>query len=665
MSPAPPRHIAPMLARAGTLPEHPERWCFEIKWDGVRAIAHVDAGGLRLESRNLNAITASYPELSPPPPALAGHVGTVLDGEIIATDATGRPSFGRLQQRMHVGAPSPGLLAEVPVAYVVFDLLWHDGEDLTGRPYHERRDRLEALGLDVGAWRVPAVHPGQGRELLAATRARGLEGIVAKRLDAPYRPGGRTGAWLKFKHSVAQELVIGGWLPGEGRRRERIGALLMGHYADGRLTYAGRVGTGFSDATLSELQGRLAPLVQAASPFDPPPRLPAHAVYVAPVLVAEVAFSEWTREGIMRAPSFKGLRSDKAAREVIREPPDAAASPPTAAESSRVPADRSEAAGPPPPGQAPPASPGATRPGAADPGAADGPLEYAGRSLTISNHAKVLYPETGFTKGDVIAYYAAVAPAVLGHLQGRALTLKRYPNGVDATFFYEKNSPAHRPAWVPTAEIGGVSYMLAEEPAALVWLANLADLELHTSLALAAAPASPTVLAFDLDPGPPAGLLECAEVAQVIRGLFAQFGLISCVKTSGNKGLQVYVPLNDPAVTYADTKPLARRVAELLEARMPELVVAQMTKARRTGRVFVDWSQNDTHKTTVTVYSLRATPAPSVSTPLDWAELAAARAAADATRLRFGPAQVLARIASQGDLFAPVLSTTQTLPALR
>jgi bifunctional non-homologous end joining protein LigD len=173
------------------------------------------------------------------------------------------------------------------------------------------------------------------------------------------------------------------------------------------------------------------------------------------------------------------------------------------------------------------------------------------------------------------------------------------------------------------------------------------------------------VLAFDLDPGPPAGLLECAEVAQVIRGLFAQFGLISCVKTSGNKGLQVYVPLNDPAVTYADTKPLARRVAELLEARMPELVVAQMTKARRTGRVFVDWSQNDTHKTTVTVYSLRATPAPSVSTPLDWAELAAARAAADATRLRFGPAQVLARIASQGDLFAPVLSTTQTLPALR
>jgi bifunctional non-homologous end joining protein LigD len=633
----PPRHIKPMLARAGALPAEPQRWSFEIKWDGVRALAHISEAGLRVESRNLRDITGTYPELSPLPPDLAGRSATVLDGEIIATDAEGRPSFGRLQQRMNVGSPSERLCAAVPVSYAVFDLLWLDGQDLTGLPYEQRRARLESLALTTGAWRLPEIHPGRGRELLAATRARGLEGIVAKRLDSNYLPGGRTGAWLKLKHSLAQELVIGGWLPGEGRRRERIGALLMGYHDGERLAFAGRVGTGFSDQTLLELQERLAPLIQPVSPFDPPPKLPAHAIYVEPALVAEVAFSEWTREGIMRAPSFKGLRNDKVAREVVRE---------------TVRADL--------PGQAPQA-----RPGTSLPGGRNGTIQYAGRSLTVSNHDKVLYPATGFTKGELIDYYAAVAPTVLGHLRDRALTLKRYPNGVDHPFFYEKNSPAHRPAWVPTAEIGGVDYTLAQEPATLVWLANLADLELHTSLALAAAPESPTVLAFDLDPGAPAGLLECAEVAQVIRGLFTQFGMVSCVKTSGNKGLQVYVPLNDPEVTYAQTKPLARQIAELLEARMPERVVSRMARTQRTGRVFVDWSQNDTHKTTVTAYSLRATPAPSVSTPLEWAEIDAARAAQDPDRLRFGPAQVLARIATRGDLFAAVLSTTQPLPALK
>ena len=211
---------------------------------------------------------------------------------------------------------------------------------------------------------------------------------------------------------------------------------------------------------------------------------------------------------------------------------------------------------------------------------------------------------------------------------------------------------------------GDVDYTVANEPATLVWLANLADVELHTSLSLAAAPQSPTVLAFDLDPGAPAGVLECTEVALVLRGLFEQLGLTACVKTSGSKGLQVYVPLNQPEVTYAQTKPLARRIAELLEARMPALVVSRMTKAQRTGRVFVDWSQNDVHKTTVTVYSLRATPIPGVSTPLHWEELTAAREAADPGLLRFSPAEVLERITVHGDLFGPVLTVCQPLPAL-
>ncbi len=608
-----------MLARSGPMPRDEAAWSFEIKWDGVRSIAHVGAGAVGLESRNLRDISHSYPELTVPPPALADHAGTVLDGEIVAFAEDGRPSFGLLQQRMHVSAPSPRLCAAVPVTYVVFDLLWCDGEDLTHLPYRERRARLESLELTAGPWQVPETHPGQGRALMEATRRRGLEGVVGKHLDSLYQSGARNGQWLKFKHSLRQELVIGGWLPGEGRRAERIGALLMGHHDGARFVFDGRVGTGFSDATLAELARRLGPLVTPTNPFDPRPRLPAHAVFVEPRLVAEIEYSERTREGLMRAPSFKGLREDKDAREV------------TLKES---------------------------------PGASNGAIEFAGRTLKISNHDKVLYPETGFTKGEVIDYYARVAPTVLGHLNGRALTLKRYPNGVDAAFFYEKNAPAHRPAWVPTARVGDIDYTLAQEPATLVWLANLADIELHTSLSLADAPASPTVLAFDLDPGAPAGVLECAEVARVLAGLFEALGMLSCVKTSGSKGLQVYVPINDPAVSYAQTKPLARRIAELLEARLPELVISSMSKSRRAGRVFVDWSQNDAHKTTVTVYSLRATPEPGVSTPLTWEELEAARQAGDPAALRFSPAAVLERIAVHGDLFEAVLSTCQTLPAL-
>jgi bifunctional non-homologous end joining protein LigD len=287
-----------------------------------------------------------------------------------------------------------------------------------------------------------------------------------------------------------------------------------------------------------------------------------------------------------------------------------------------------------------------------------------GRRLKLSNWDKVLFPETGFTKGDLIAYYARIAPAVLPHLRDRPLTLKRYPNGVREDYFYEKQSPSHRPEWVATARIGSIDYTLAQDRPTLVWLANLADIELHTSLSLASVPDQPTMLVFDLDPGEPAGLVECCEVALVLRGLFGQLGLESVVKTSGSKGLQVYLPLNTP-VTYEQTKPFARRVAELLEQRMPELVVSRMTKRLRPGKVLVDWSQNDIHKTTVNVYSVRARERPTVSTPVSWEEVSSALKSADAELLTFETDQALARFEQQGDLFAPLLSVKQELPALR
>jgi bifunctional non-homologous end joining protein LigD len=289
-----------------------------------------------------------------------------------------------------------------------------------------------------------------------------------------------------------------------------------------------------------------------------------------------------------------------------------------------------------------------------------------GRELKLTNLGKVLYPATGTTKRDVIDYYAAIAPELLGHLEGRALTVTRWPDGVGGKSFFQKQSPAHRPDWVATATVPAgskaIDYTLAEDLPTLIWLANLAALELHTPLALAGAPERPAAVVFDLDPGAPATVVECCAVALRLHGMFDHLGLASFPKTSGSKGLQVYVPLGTQDVSFEETKRFARMVAELLAADEPELVVARMAPALRTGRVFVDWSQNDQQKTTVCAYSLRARERPTVSTPLDWDEVRGAHESGDPAELSFEFGRVLERVAEQGDLFAPVLSLQQELP---
>lgn len=293
----------------------------------------------------------------------------------------------------------------------------------------------------------------------------------------------------------------------------------------------------------------------------------------------------------------------------------------------------------------------------------------SGRTLTLGNLDKVFYPSTGFTKGDVIDYYVRVAPVLLPHLQGRAITLKRYPDGITGNYFYEKRCPAYRPEWLHTARIHSeqhgdiIEYCMIDDLPSLVWATNLANLELHTFLAFATNADRPTVLVFDLDPGPPAGILECCAVALSIRSVCEHFGLECLPKTSGAKGVQVYVPLNT-ATTFAQTKRFARTIAEILERRYPQRVVSSMAKPLRRGKVFVDWSQNDAHKTTVCVYSLRAMEGPTVSTPLTWQEVETAVQRAEADSLRFEAPDLLVRINHFGDVFAPVLSRHQELPQL-
>ena len=294
-------------------------------------------------------------------------------------------------------------------------------------------------------------------------------------------------------------------------------------------------------------------------------------------------------------------------------------------------------------------------------------VEIQGKRLKLSNLDKVLYPEAGFTKAQVIDYYVRIAPAMLRHLRGRPLTMKRYPEGVGGFFFYEKNCPTHRPDWVKTARIWSegnqrwMQYCLVEDLPTLVWAANLADLELHTSLSLARNMGRPTVMVFDLDPGAPANILQCTRVSLWLRAILDNFGLEAYPKTSGSKGLQLYVPLKS-RVTYGETKPFAHELAKLLEVQHPELVVSDMKKSLRVGKVFVDWSQNDQHKTTICVYSLRARERPTVSTPVTWEEVERAHREQDPGLLVFEPAQVIERYQRMGDLFGPVLTTKQRLP---
>jgi bifunctional non-homologous end joining protein LigD len=296
-------------------------------------------------------------------------------------------------------------------------------------------------------------------------------------------------------------------------------------------------------------------------------------------------------------------------------------------------------------------------------------VEVGGEKLKLTNLDKVLYPATGFTKGQVIDYYVRIAPVLLPHLKGRPLTMKRYPGGVDQEFFYEKNAPKHRPEWIKTAPIWSegnnrdVNYILVNELPTLVWIANLASIELHPSLSLAKNIDCPTMIVFDLDPGPPANMVQCAQVAFWLKDIFDHFGLQSFAKTSGSKGLQIYVPLNT-STSYDETKPFAHALARLLENEHRDLVVSDMKKSLRVGKVLVDWSQNDEHKTTVGVYSLRARERPTVSTPVTWDEVEKTLKKKDAGLLVFEANQVLDRVEKMGDLFAPLGTLKQKLPKL-
>ncbi len=613
-----PASVPLSLATAVGEPPEGDGWLHEIKYDGYRIAARVSRTGVRLFSRNQLDWTARFSEVAEALEALATD-GAWLDGEVVVLDARGVSDFGRLQRVVDEGQPGD-------LTYIAFDLLFEDGEDLRALPLVERKRRLEQLLRRSGQAAHGVVRfgdhiEGLGGDVFAEACLQGLEGVVSKRAGDTYA-GRRTRSWVKSKCGRRQEFVVGGFTDPSGTRRG-FGALLLGAYdGEGALRYAGRAGSGFDDATLTRLHARLKKLERRTPPFaDPPKGADARGVHwTSPTQVAEVAFTEWTGEGRLRHPVFKGLREDKAPADVVRE------------------------VGP---------GGGADAPSGRPPKAADKPVV---RGVTISHPDRVVFPDPGLTKLDVARYYEAVADLIVPYLERRPLTVIRCPGGIGAECFFQKNVTPSVPRSVAKVRVRGanektVFYPVVDTPEALLAMVQNGSVEFHVWGSRVGAIEAPDILVFDLDPAPDVPWSRVREAARTLRDELEDRGLESYLRTSGGKGLHVVVPFA-PRQHWPRVGAFAREVVEALVAHEPGRYTATMSKARRGGRVFIDHFRNGRGATSVTSYSLRARPGAPVAMPISWDELGKTRGGADWTAER-----VLRRLRGRDDPWADFAAT--------
>ncbi|GAC1346040.1 MAG: DNA ligase D [Myxococcales bacterium] len=629
--------LPPMLATLiDAPPPHEEDYLAEVKIDGYRALCAVSAGRVAMTTRNGLDLTGRFPPVA----AALGRLvvgDAVIDGEIAALDAKGVPRFELLQQ----GSDEAVLFA--------FDLLRLDGQDLRARPLGERRDLLRSLlSNNAGGLRLTEELPPPFAAALEVAGKRGLEGLVLKLRDGPYQAG-RSRAWLKLKVLKSQELAVVGYLPGEGNAAGGIGALLLGVVAKGALTFAGKVGTGFSAKLRAGLRRELEKDAAPGPRVESAPRLRG-ARWVEPRLVAQVRFTEWTADGKLRHPSFQGLRTDKTPLECVREEPEAPAPPaarPKIAARIKVAASTEVAAGA-----------GAAR--------APDPAEVA-----LTHPERVLYPRDGLTKQDLADYYAAVSEPLLRALAGRPLALVHWNEGLDGPNWFQQDvreGRGHPAPWLTVLETQtaarrgkpgrSIGHLVADSPAALRWLAQRSVLELHLWHSRAGTLSTPDWVVFDLDPAEGQDIGQAVEVALLLHGMFERLGLPSLPKTTGKRGLHVLVPLAQ-GHTYADAESFALRVAETVERQVPE-VTTERSRAKRKGRLYLDCLQNGQGKTIVAPYSPRGIDGAPVSTPLRWSEV---KRGLDPRR--FTLRTLPARLAEVGDLFAPALADGVRLPRFR
>lgn len=568
-------------------------WIHEIKYDGYRMLCRLSSGTARIYSRNRKEWTAEFPTVA------AAAVGLPIqsawiDGEVVSMDPNGRPSFQALQRALSTGTGD--------VLYYVFDLLYINGYDLRAVNLQGRKKLLKRIVPAAGTIRYSEDFAVPGPEFFAKVCKLGFEGMVSKRVDSIYQ-GTRGTAWLKIKCGRRQELVVGGFTDPEGSR-QGFGALLLGVYdADGNLRYSGKVGTGFNDTLLVKLRRTLDGLVQHMPAFINPPRgaEARRAHWVAPELVAEVSFTEWTEDGTLRHPSFQGLRLDKRARDVVREEPFASrAISPANAKSLKKAPSKTIAISP-----------------------KGNHNTIAG--ILLSNPDKVLYPEAGITKRDLALYYEAIGEWIVPYLRNRPLTLVRCPNGWNEKCFYQKHAGAGMPEVIDRVTIQGsdglASYMMANSVSAVVALLQMGALELHPWGARTPKLGFPDRIVFDLDPDEALAWKELTEAVTVLKTLLDNIGLRGFLKTTGGKGLHVVVPI-EPTVPWQHIKGFTKAIAELLAQTFPDRFTAKLLKVARHGRIYIDYLRNAEGATAVAPYSLRATANAPVSIPIDWSELA-------------------------------------------
>jgi len=599
----------PMLATQEEHIPHGEGWTFEVKFDGYRALAYIRGGECKLVSRNGHDLTGRFGDVAKALVKAVRSPNAVVDGEVARIDTTGRTSFSELQQ------------GSGQLVYYAFDLLELDGKPLVDLPLHERKARLAEL-IDLRTGSV-AVSEGfdDGDALFEVARAQNLEGIIAKRVDSTYKSGRRTRDWLKLKAENADEFVVVGYTAGAGRRAGTFGALVLAVHEGGELRYVGNVGTGFDDGEIRKLLELMKPLRRDTPPLAEVPKMPrvrkGDVHWVEPRLVAQVRYGEWTHDGRLRHPAYLGLRDDKEPDEIT----------------------------------APVPLPDVIRKGK--------------RELKLSNLDKPFWPDEGITKGDLLRYYRDVAPVLVPHLKDRPFTMRRYPDGAYSDAFFQKDAPKHMPEWISTFHANvsqrdsertkrWIDLPLVNDELALLWMVNMGCIDMNAWYSRIDKPDRPDFVLFYLDPTPEVPWQQTIEVALILKELLDALELVSFPKTSGGKGFHVLVPL-DRRSTYAESRQFAEIVAGAIARAHPKLATTEWSKARRRG-VLIDSNQNGEGKTIASVYSVRPKPNAPVSTPFRWDEVDDKLNPAD-----YSMQVVLDRVREQGDLFAGVLTTRQSL----
>jgi bifunctional non-homologous end joining protein LigD len=616
-----PSAIEPMKAQIAERPPRGDDWLFEVKWDGVRAIALIENESLRLQSRTGNRCERQYPELAVIPHQVAAETA-VLDGEIAVLDAKGVSQFHLIQPRIMNADPNSiaHMTRSTPVVYFAFDLLYLNGYDLRGVRLDERRKLLEQVVAPDSVFRISTVFPGGGEAMLEAARENGLEGLIAKHAASCYESK-RSREWLKIKIVTQQEFAIGGFTEPQGDR-SHFGALVLGVYENGKLKWVGNVGTGFDQKTLSYLASRLNSLITEKCPFAERPKPDRGMTWVQPELVAQVKFANWTPDGRLRAPVYLGLREDVKPAEAVRE---------DSAPSELLP-DVKEAA-----------------------------RDIDGHALKFTNLKKVFYPDEGYTKRDVINYYDAVSGLILPHLKDRPLSLKRYPNGIKDEFFFQKHVPESFAPWLRTELIDSdhneapINYVFAQDRASLLYLANLGCIDQNPWMSRLGSLDNPDFILIDLDPQ------ECpydmiVEAALLVKQVLDEIGLDGYPKTTGGRGMHVYIPV-ETDYSYEQTRTFAEVIARIVVRRKPELFTTPRSVAKRErNRVYFDWVQNAKSKTIAAPYVLRAYPGAPVATPLEWTEVRQGL-----NPRQFNISNARERFQEKGDLFAGVLRRPQRM----